>query len=118
MDLFQFVLQVFQFRHDFILTSNYRSRLKYRNVQNRRGALMYRTLLAGMLFLLITIFAHGQDLYAPDTAEPGSVESIRENTTDAKYLGHWVNYVPESSSVPSPTDFLGHIAGARGELVR
>ncbi len=56
--------------------------------------------------------------HAPDTPEPGSVEAIAEATTDPKFLNPWVSYVPESSDVPSPTDFLGHIAGAPGELSR
>ncbi len=54
----------------------------------------------------------------PDIAEPGSVEAIAAATTDPKFLNPWVSYVPESSHVPSPTDFLGHIAGAPGELSR
>ena len=56
--------------------------------------------------------------YAPDTAEPGSVEAIAEHTTAAKYGSPWVEYVPESNSVPSPTDYLGHVIGAAGELSR
>jgi hypothetical protein len=56
--------------------------------------------------------------YAPDVPEPGSVEAIAEATTDAKFLNPWVSYVPESSDVPSPSDFLGHIAGAPGEPSR
>jgi hypothetical protein len=56
--------------------------------------------------------------YAPDTPEPGSVEAIADATTDPKFLSPWVSYVPESADVPSPTDFLGHIAGAPGELSR
>jgi hypothetical protein len=53
---------------------------------------------------------------APDTAEPGSVEAIARLTTDPRFVSPWVAYVPESSSVPSPTRFLGHIVGAAGEL--
>jgi Zinc carboxypeptidase len=58
------------------------------------------------------------DPYAPDTAEPGSVEAIAEFTTDSQFLSPWVEYVPESATVPSPTDYLGHVAGAAGELSR
>ena len=46
------------------------------------------------------------------------MKAIAEATTDPKFLNPWVSYVPESSDVPSPTDFLGHIAGAPGELSR
>jgi hypothetical protein len=68
---------------------------------------------------LTTSAASGSDpAHDPDTAEPGSVEAIAEATTDPKFLNPWVSYVPESPDVPSPTDFLGHIAGAPGELSR
>ncbi len=56
--------------------------------------------------------------YAPDVPEPGSIEAIREATTEEQFLSPWVSYVPESPGVPSPTDVLGHIAGAPGELSR
>ncbi|MEX2124186.1 MAG: M14 family zinc carboxypeptidase [Woeseia sp.] len=56
--------------------------------------------------------------YAPDTAEPGSVEAIAEFTTEEQFLSPWVAYVPESDTVPSPTEYLGHIVGAAGELSR
>jgi hypothetical protein len=58
------------------------------------------------------------DPHAPDLAEPGSVEAIADATTDSSFLNPWVSYVPESPDVPSPSDFLGHIAGAPGELSR
>src|SRR5262249_28176850 len=54
--------------------------------------------------------------YAPDTPEPGSVEKIKEFTTDAKYLPESVSYVPDSATVPSPEKVIGHLAGAPGEL--
>ncbi|HYE78107.1 MAG TPA: hypothetical protein VEI97_08980, partial [bacterium] len=56
--------------------------------------------------------------WAPDTPEPGSVEAIREYTTDAKYLPESVAYVPESATVPSPTEVLGHLVGAPDVLSR
>ena len=52
----------------------------------------------------------------PDTPEPGSSEAIAKFTTDAKFGNPWVAYVPASDTVPSPTKFLGHVAGAAGEL--
>ncbi len=54
--------------------------------------------------------------YAPDKPEPGSVEAIASFTTEARFSSPWVAYVPESATVPSPTDHLGHVAGAAGEL--
>jgi len=53
---------------------------------------------------------------APDTPEPGSQEAIAEATTEERFVSPWVSYVPEHPTVPSPTDHLGHIAGAPGEL--
>jgi hypothetical protein len=52
----------------------------------------------------------------PDDAEAGSVEAIEEYTSDSRFLSPWVAYIPDSDSVPSPSDFLGHVIGAPGEL--
>jgi hypothetical protein len=54
---------------------------------------------------------------APDVPEAGSSEAIAAATTDPRFLSPWVAYVPASKSVPSPSVFLGRIAGAPGELV-
>lgn len=56
--------------------------------------------------------------WAPDTPEPGSVEMIREHTTAPEFLPESVSYVPDSPTVPSPTEVLGHLAGAPDELSR
>ena len=53
---------------------------------------------------------------APDTPEPGSIEAIAQETSDPRFSSPWVASVPESADVPSPADFLGHIAGAADEL--
>jgi len=58
------------------------------------------------------------DAYGPDRPEPGSVEAIARFTTDPRFVSPWVAYVPEADGVPSPSDFLGRIAGAAGELTR
>jgi zinc carboxypeptidase len=60
--------------------------------------------------------AAAADPYAPDRPEPGSVEKIREYTTSPRYLPETVSYVPDSATVPSPTQVLGHLAGASDEL--
>ncbi len=54
--------------------------------------------------------------YAPDTPEKGSVEAIAKFTTEVRFCSPWVAYVPASDTVPSPTQYLGHVAGAEGEL--
>jgi len=59
-----------------------------------------------------------QDRWAPDRPEPGSVEAIARFTTEPRFSSPWVAYVPDSDTVPSPTEFLGHIVGAPGELTR
>ena len=74
---------------------------------------------ATCIFVLFTIlFFHESNAndFSPDTAEPGSVEAIQRETTEARYGSPWVSYIPESATVPSPTDYLGHIAGAAGKL--
>jgi hypothetical protein len=53
-----------------------------------------------------------------DVPEPGSREAIAAATTETRFLSSWVATVPESSAVPSPSRFLGHVAGAPGELTR
>ncbi|HJZ11278.1 MAG TPA: M14 family zinc carboxypeptidase, partial [Acidobacteriota bacterium] len=68
------------------------------------------------VIVLLTSFAFAENSYAPDTPEAGSIESIAKATTDPKYMSRWVSYVPESSVIPSPSDFFGHIAGSPGEL--
>jgi hypothetical protein len=60
----------------------------------------------------------GASSWAPDRAEPGSVEKIKEYTTAPEFLPESVAYVPDSDTVPSPTKALGHLAGAPDELSR
>ena len=54
--------------------------------------------------------------YAPDVAEPGSVEAIAKFTTEPRFGNPWVAYLPDSATVPSPADYLGRVVGAAGEL--
>jgi zinc carboxypeptidase len=68
--------------------------------------------LTALLALWMTAIA------AADTPEPGSAEAIARFTTDPRFLNAWIASVPESPTVPSPSDFLGHVAGAMGELTR
>ncbi|MCI0601525.1 hypothetical protein L0156_00775 [bacterium] len=74
----------------------------------------YKYLLTLFIFSLTYSFAG--NFYDPDTPESGSIEAIKSETTDPRYGSPWVSYVPESTSVPSPSDFLGHIAGAAGKF--
>ena len=53
-----------------------------------------------------------------DRPEPGSREAIAAATTQPRFLSPWVADVPDHPSIPSPSDHLGHIAGAPGELTR
>ena len=54
--------------------------------------------------------------WAPDQAEPGSVEKIKEYTTAPEFLPESVAYVPDSATVPSPAKALGRIIGTPNEL--
>jgi hypothetical protein len=83
---------------------------------------MTRCAFFGLLVLSASVLSAQEpvqsDPWAPDRAEPGSVEKIREYTTEARFLPETVAYVPESDTVPSPTDALGRIIGTPGELSR
>jgi hypothetical protein len=76
-----------------------------------------RRLVCVVLALLPAALANAADP-APDAAEPGSIEAIAKFTTEPRFLSSWVSYVPASATVPSPTKYLGHVAGAAGELSR
>jgi hypothetical protein len=66
--------------------------------------------------LIVSAAAQDKNPYAPDKPEKGSVEAIAKFTTEARFGSPWVAYVPASSTVPSPTQYLGHVVGAEGEL--
>src|SRR5262245_46809922 len=53
---------------------------------------------------------------SPDTAVPGSIDAIAKYTTETRYLSPWVAYEPASTTVPSPSQALGHVIGAAGVL--
>ncbi|MGA7992498.1 MAG: M14 family zinc carboxypeptidase [Thermoanaerobaculia bacterium] len=55
---------------------------------------------------------------AADVSEPGARDAIAAATTEPQFLSPWVADVPDSPTIPTPTKFLGHIAGAPGELTR
>ena len=52
----------------------------------------------------------------PDAIDIESTRLLREFTTDPEFLTEWVDHVPESTSVPSPRDFLGYVIGTPGQL--
>jgi len=52
----------------------------------------------------------------PDVVDVQSTRVIRESTTDPAFLTEWVDYVPESDTVPSPRDVLGYAVGTPGRL--
>ena len=70
------------------------------------------------LVLVVSVVAvcAAQARKTADRPEPGSSEAIARFTTEARFLSPWVASVPWSDTVPSPTVFLGHVAGAAGEL--
>jgi hypothetical protein len=82
-------------------------------LKETRGKRWFKLLLAGVL--LTARPAWPQDS-GPDRPEPGSREAIAAATTEPRFLSPWVADVPDSAAVPSPSKFLGHVAGAPGEL--
>jgi hypothetical protein len=52
----------------------------------------------------------------PDSVDVESTRAIREATTEASFLTEWVDYVPQSDTVPSPRDFLGYAVGTGAKL--
>ncbi|MCJ7756289.1 MAG: hypothetical protein MUP13_17145, partial [Thermoanaerobaculales bacterium] len=78
---------------------------------------IWTTTALGTLFLLaLPPAATAQPV--TDTAETGSVAAIAAATTDPQFVSPWVAYVPQAAGVPSPTEYLGRIVGAPGELTR
>lgn len=69
-------------------------------------------LLFALLCLSLPAPAGGQQ----QKEEPGSRAAIARFTTDPRFVSPWVAALPDSSTVPSPTKYLGHVAGAAGEL--
>ncbi len=63
--------------------------------------------------------AQGQDIETSrgrDAVDVVSTRAIREATTDPSFLTPWVDYVPQSETVPSPRDVLGYAVGTPGHL--
>ena len=78
---------------------------------------MLRTSLLALLISLLAPEA-ARSPHAPDSPEPGSVEAIARFTTETRFVNPWVDYVPASATVPSPSKYLGHVVGAAGDLSR
>src|SRR5258708_4004697 len=79
---------------------------------------MIRRLLPVLCLLAVASTLGFADDEKPDTPERGTREAIAAATTEARFASAWVADLPASATVPSPTKFLGHIAGAPGELTR
>jgi len=76
---------------------------------------------AAYLFLALQVLPQPLPAAAadsPDRPEPGSVEAIAAFTTDPRFVSRWVASVPDGGAVPSPSDMLGRINGAAGEMTR
>lgn len=81
-------------------------------------------LLAGASILMGSLSV--SHLAADDTQMPTTVgglpvdkvssEAILAATTEKRFLNDWVSVIPDHPTIPSPRDFLGHIAGAPGEM--
>lgn len=53
-----------------------------------------------------------------DTVDETGTREIHRYTTEPRYITPIVSYIPEHSTVPSPRDVLGYIAGTEGILTR
>jgi hypothetical protein len=73
-------------------------------------------LLIVVTFLLAVTSPSAAQFSGPDAVEAGSLEAIATHTTDLRFTSPWVAYLPDSETVTSPTEYLGHIVGAAGEL--
>src|SRR6266581_4400047 len=75
--------------------------------------------LSAILFMLTAPLMAAEVVPARDPAQPIDEEytrKIREYTTEPFFLSPLVDYLPASSSVPTPKAVLGDIAGARNNL--
>ncbi len=82
-----------------------------------KGREMTAVLILLALHLLV-IPLHAEGPPSPDRPEPGSAEAIARFTTDPQFVSPWVASVPDAEGIPSPSDFLGRVMGAAGELTR
>ena len=60
----------------------------------------------GLLILFVAAAAF------PQGVDETYTKKIREFTTDKSFLTKWVDYLPASTTVPTPLAILGHIVGA------
>jgi hypothetical protein len=86
-------------------------------ILNQYFARCLPVLVSGMALVASAAMA-GEVNPAPDQAEAGSIEAIAGYTSEPRFLSPWVAYLPASTTVPSPTNYLGHVVGAAGELTR
>ena len=79
---------------------------------------MIRSAWQRRLAILALVVAITTPLVAQDGQELDArySDEIRAHTTDARFLTPVVEVLPASSSVPTPLDFHGYIAGAEGHL--
>ncbi|MFN2632346.1 MAG: hypothetical protein ABR610_02925, partial [Thermoanaerobaculia bacterium] len=70
-------------------------------------------------FLLSTALLGFDSTLGRDPGQPVDDEytrKIREYTTESYFLSPLIDYLPRSSSVPTPKAVLGDVAGAPGKL--
>ena len=66
--------------------------------------------------VLLALLLLAAPLQAQQAIDQAYTEQIRQFTTEPFFLTPLVDYLPESSTVPTPLDFLGHISGAADVL--
>ncbi|MEE8143414.1 MAG: M14 family zinc carboxypeptidase [Planctomycetota bacterium] len=69
--------------------------------------------------LIVSSFASDKKIpvrRGPDPVDVESTRKIREFTTDPSFLTSWVDYLPASDTVTSPTQYLGYVVGTPRKL--
>lgn len=75
-----------------------------------------KSVLVGALALIL-VLNFGFIITAQDQpVDKESTEVINSYTTQPNFISPLVDEIPESETIPSPRDYLGHVAGAPGEL--
>jgi len=79
-----------------------------------------RLFIAGSFLLFVNAFSiHGQNGFSRNASQPIDDEytkKIREYTTEPFFNSTLTDYLPSSSTVPTPKAVLGNVAGAPGKL--
>ena len=99
--------------------------------ESKTGEVMSKYKFSFYMILVLSIMSYGRGISAQesedaewrsatewDQVDEIGTADIHKFTTDPSYITPIVSYIPEHATIPSPRDFLGHIAGANGYLTQ